>query len=446
MTALGIGRDARRRLSAPRIAEIVADELRRQIINGELADGDLLPRQEVLVEQFNVSLVSLREALRILETEGLVSVRRGNRGGAVVHAPAKTSAAYMLGLLLQSESVAVADLGMALQELEPACAALAAQRPDRADTLVPELKQVNESMAENLEDGRLFTEIGREFHDLVVRGCGNHTIIAVVGSLETLWTSHEQQWADESAARGTYPSLANAARCSTRTSSWPRPSRRATSTGRAASRVAISPTRRPTCWPVGPTNGSTRCRRRRCRARGISGNSEGAAASLRTALVTGGSGGIGKGCGRKLVELGYDVVLSARREAPVARGRRGDRCAPHRGRCVGSGRIRRCDKRIGDDRPRGARGRHAGRDLRAQADVRAVADHHLGQPGFVLRGDRRRAAEDARRLAARVHLVVGGARADDGPDRLLGVEGRHERVRPRLGARSRPGRHQPCTS
>ncbi|MGA8251891.1 MAG: GntR family transcriptional regulator, partial [Mycobacterium sp.] len=149
MTALGIGPDARRRLSAPRIAEIVADELRRQIIDGELSDGDLLPRQEVLVEQFNVSLVSLREALRILETEGLVSVRRGNRGGAVVHAPAKTSTAYMLGLLLQSESVAVADLGFALQELEPACAALAARRPDRADTLVPELKKVNDAMAEH---------------------------------------------------------------------------------------------------------------------------------------------------------------------------------------------------------------------------------------------------------------------------------------------------------
>ena len=208
MTAVDSASGARRRLSAPRIADIVADELRRQIIDGELADGDLLPRQEVLVERFSVSLVSLREALRILETEGLVSVRRGNRGGAVVHAPAKTTAAYMLGLLLQSESVAVADLGMALQELEPACAALAAQRPDRAKTLVPQLTQVNESMAEHLDDGRLFTEIGRQFHDLIVRGCGNHTITAVVGTLETLWTGHERQWADESAARGTYPSLA----------------------------------------------------------------------------------------------------------------------------------------------------------------------------------------------------------------------------------------------
>src|SRR6201982_2052619 len=146
MTTLGIGPEARRRLSARRTAEIVADELRRQIIDGELSDADLLPRQEVLVEQFNVSLVSLREALRILETEGLVSVRRGNRGGAVVHAPAKTSAAYLLGLLLQSDYVPLADLGTALQELEPACAALAARRPDRADTLVPALKRVHDSM------------------------------------------------------------------------------------------------------------------------------------------------------------------------------------------------------------------------------------------------------------------------------------------------------------
>ena len=65
MTAVDSASGARRRLSAPRIADIVADELRRQIIDGELADGDLLPRQEVLVERFSVSLVSLREALRL---------------------------------------------------------------------------------------------------------------------------------------------------------------------------------------------------------------------------------------------------------------------------------------------------------------------------------------------------------------------------------------------
>ena len=113
----------------------------------------------------------------------------------------------MLGLLLQSDYVPLADLGTALQELEPMCTALAARRPDRAKELVPKLKELNESMAENIEDGARFTEIGNQFHDEVVRGCGNYTMIAVVGSLETLWTSHLQQWANESAARGEYPSM-----------------------------------------------------------------------------------------------------------------------------------------------------------------------------------------------------------------------------------------------
>lgn len=190
MTAISSGRPARRRLSSPRIAETVAAELRRQIIDGELTDGDLLPPQAVLVEKFNVSLVSLREALRILETEGLVSVRRGNQGGAIVHAPAKSSTAYMLGLLLQSEDVTLSDLAIALQELEPLCAALAAKRDDRSVTLVPELRRINAEMAELLSDGAAFTALGRTFHGAVVRGCGNQTVVAVFGSLESLWNGH----------------------------------------------------------------------------------------------------------------------------------------------------------------------------------------------------------------------------------------------------------------
>ena len=46
-----------------------------------------------------------------------------------------------------------------------------------------------------------------QFHDEVVRGCGNHTMIAVVGSLEMLWTGHLNWWAQETTARGEYPSM-----------------------------------------------------------------------------------------------------------------------------------------------------------------------------------------------------------------------------------------------
>jgi GntR family transcriptional repressor for pyruvate dehydrogenase complex len=208
MTPIRTRAEGRRRLTGRRTAEIVASELRRQILDGELIDGDLLPRQEVLVERFKVSVVSLREALWILETEGLVSVRRGNRGGAVVHAPARASAGYMLGLVLQSHSVPLTDLGHALQELEPSCATMAAQRPDRMSDLVPELIRLNDEAAEHLDDAARFTEIGRRFHHAIARGCGNHTMAAVVGSLEALWTGHERQWAEQTAATAAFPGLA----------------------------------------------------------------------------------------------------------------------------------------------------------------------------------------------------------------------------------------------
>src|SRR6202012_3864173 len=70
----------------------------------------------------------------------------------------------------------------------------------------------------------------------------------------------------------------------------------------------------------GPTNGSMRCHRKRCRARGTPAicRSLTSMSSVRTALVTGGSGGIGKACAAKLCELGYDVVLTARREGPLS--------------------------------------------------------------------------------------------------------------------------------
>src|SRR4051794_40921632 len=65
----------------------VADELRQLIIAGELDEGDSLGNEPELIERFGVSRPSMREALRILETEGLISVRRGVFGGVVAHRP-----------------------------------------------------------------------------------------------------------------------------------------------------------------------------------------------------------------------------------------------------------------------------------------------------------------------------------------------------------------------
>src|SRR6185437_7074718 len=62
----------RRQFVQPRVAQMVADVLRTRIVDGELPDGSLLPKQDDLIDEFQVSRPSFREALRILESEGLI--------------------------------------------------------------------------------------------------------------------------------------------------------------------------------------------------------------------------------------------------------------------------------------------------------------------------------------------------------------------------------------
>jgi GntR family transcriptional regulator, transcriptional repressor for pyruvate dehydrogenase complex len=192
-------------LRQPRIADLIAERLRSRIVNGEIADGQLLPKQDELLEEFEVSRPSLREALRILETEGLITVRRGNMGGAVVHAPKPEAAAFMMGLVLQAGQVPLTDLADALARLEPACAAACADRPDRAQTAVPVLRAAIDDAAEHIDDPMAFTQIAHRFHDELVGQCGNETLRLTVGTLVTLWSTQESAWAEGAEARHAFP-------------------------------------------------------------------------------------------------------------------------------------------------------------------------------------------------------------------------------------------------
>ncbi|GAA3204764.1 FadR/GntR family transcriptional regulator [Actinocorallia longicatena] len=196
------------RVPQRRIAETVAAELRARILAGD--DGFRLPAQEQLVQEFGVSHPSVREALRILETEGLVTVRRGSVGGAEVHRPDGASAAYHLGLALQGGRVTLRDLAEGLQLLEPLCAAECARRPDRAEAVVPALEASVEASAGLLDDGVAFTRAAREFHDLLVALTPNATVRYVVSGLVALWSAQEEAWAEVRTGLGEYPSRAQA--------------------------------------------------------------------------------------------------------------------------------------------------------------------------------------------------------------------------------------------
>lgn len=188
-------RPARPAVRFQRLAEQVADDLRRRILLGDLGDGDVLPVEELLRAEYPVSKPTLREAMRVLEAEGLVTVRRGSIGGAIVHRPAAANVAYTLGLVLASRGIDIADVGAALREVEPACAAACAERADRADIVLPELRSLYERSIDVVDDLVAVTNASRLFHEAIVELCGNESLTIMAGALEALWSMHESNWA-----------------------------------------------------------------------------------------------------------------------------------------------------------------------------------------------------------------------------------------------------------
>ncbi|SHH03954.1 transcriptional regulator, GntR family [Jatrophihabitans endophyticus] len=187
----------------PRIAESIAAELRERILNGTYSG--LLPKQEALVAMFGVSAPPLREALRILEMEGLITVRRGKVGGAVIHLPDGGSVSHAIGMTLQAERVHLRDVGELLANLEPQCAASCAGHPATRAALATQFEENLARAAASLGNGPAFTHWSRQFHDLVVASTPQATTRLVVRSLVAVWSAQEETWAHEAAEVGQYP-------------------------------------------------------------------------------------------------------------------------------------------------------------------------------------------------------------------------------------------------
>jgi DNA-binding FadR family transcriptional regulator len=180
-----------RQLRIPKAAELIAGHLRRQIVRRELAEGEGLPSEADLMAEFDVSRPTLREAYRILESEGLITVRRGARGGARVHMPRADVAARYAASVLQSNGVLLSDVYEARTLIEaPAAAILAARRsPDDVATLRRISKEADPAEA----DPVAFLEAHHRFHDAVCDLAGNQTIALVARMIDAILDSADMQ-------------------------------------------------------------------------------------------------------------------------------------------------------------------------------------------------------------------------------------------------------------
>jgi len=133
----------------PKAAEQIANLLRREIITGALHAGDKLLPERILQEQFQVSRPTLREAMRLLESESLIKISRGQHGGARVQKLDISVTARQVGMYLQMEGTTLADVLQARSFLEPPAAGLIAE--SRSLAVIDELR-ANVVMAKQAYD------------------------------------------------------------------------------------------------------------------------------------------------------------------------------------------------------------------------------------------------------------------------------------------------------
>lgn len=162
-------------LRQPKAAEMVAAELRHQIVSGQLKPGDQLHPENVLQAEFGISRPTLREALRLLESESLIAITRGKHGGARVSSVDLAAASRQAGVFLQLEGATLQDVWLARTIIEPPAAGLLAKR--RSPVAFAEL-ELNIAAAQEAArtDPIRYAALSAEFSALITRHCGNKTL------------------------------------------------------------------------------------------------------------------------------------------------------------------------------------------------------------------------------------------------------------------------------
>jgi GntR family transcriptional regulator, transcriptional repressor for pyruvate dehydrogenase complex len=167
----------------PKTSALVAAELRRRIATGELQPGDRLPPEDGLMEEFDLARTTLREALRVLESEGLITVQRGRNGGPRVTSPPVDRLARMFAVHLQLEATTLGDLDDARQLIESHLAAHLAEHHTDEDIEALEDAIAAAAIAARSGDREAFGVAAAGVHETLVERAGNQTLALIAKTL-----------------------------------------------------------------------------------------------------------------------------------------------------------------------------------------------------------------------------------------------------------------------
>ncbi|UOQ56288.1 FadR family transcriptional regulator [Leucobacter allii] len=169
--------------------ERIVDQIERAIVSGEIPVGSQLASERDLMVQFGVSRPTVREALRILQSMGLLESRPGTRGGPVVLAPSSKTLARSFRAMVGTDALSAAELVQYRVILEGSTSRLAAFRHD--DAQLARMRRGIERMERDAEaNDPGFADADLEFHEAIWAASGNEVLRlsgqAVSGALRPL--------------------------------------------------------------------------------------------------------------------------------------------------------------------------------------------------------------------------------------------------------------------
>jgi GntR family transcriptional repressor for pyruvate dehydrogenase complex len=182
------GNDIFAPIAVARASSSIADQIRNAIISGRLREGERLPPERELAEQFRVSRVTVRDALRALEANGLVEVRVGARGGAFVTAPTGSHIGQTMSDMMMMQAVSPEDIVEGRLIVELGTVTLACARATDDDLAA--LRNLGERAARAIKDGSYSRELSWEFHSLLATAAHNAAVEGLTASFRSTLSMH----------------------------------------------------------------------------------------------------------------------------------------------------------------------------------------------------------------------------------------------------------------
>ena len=172
-----------KQISVPKAADVLADQLREKILKGELPEGTDLPKERELQAKAGLSRATVREALRILEGEGLIATRIGRNGGSAVARPTRKTIERSVGIFIRGQRIRMEAVLEARAALEPASARYAALHRTDDDLAALDRCHARLEQASAANDVPGYIKANLDWHVQVVRASHNELLIAFIAAV-----------------------------------------------------------------------------------------------------------------------------------------------------------------------------------------------------------------------------------------------------------------------